>query len=86
MEIFKDQRYLIISDLQDAATLVFHAAWDNYAGYGFDIGGYRADSKVPHGREKHVLIRWAQFGAMVPLMENGGGGDHMPWLFDDETV
>lgn len=25
-------------------------------------------------------------GALVPFMENGGGGDHTPWSWDDETV
>jgi len=25
-------------------------------------------------------------GAFVPLMENGGNGDHVPWAFDKETV
>jgi hypothetical protein len=27
-----------------------------------------------------------QVMAFAPLMENGGGGEHRPWMFDDETL
>jgi len=33
-----------------------------------------------------LFIRWAQLGAFSPIMENGGGGAHRPWLFDQETT
>lgn len=56
---------------------------DNYANFGCDIGGYRGDSGDEH---KDAFVRWAQFGAFIPLMENGGGGEHRPWMYDDETV
>jgi alpha-glucosidase (family GH31 glycosyl hydrolase) len=32
-----------------------------------------------------VFIRWAQVGAFSPLMENGGDGEHRPWIFDNDT-
>jgi len=54
------------------------------AGYlnpGFDIFGYRDGKK-----NKELFIRWAQFGAFVPMMENGGAAEHRPWMYDDETV
>jgi alpha-D-xyloside xylohydrolase len=39
---------------------------------------------------KNSLIRYAQFGALTPLMENGGtnGGltQHLPWFWDAATV
>jgi alpha-glucosidase (family GH31 glycosyl hydrolase) len=38
------------------------------------------------GRPKDVFIRWAQLGAFSPVMENGGGGEHRPWMFDQETT
>jgi len=38
------------------------------------------------GRPKDALIRWAQLGAFSPVMENGGGGEHRPWMFDEETT
>ena len=72
--------------LKAAITLYFHAAWDGYLNFGSDIGGYRNVHGVPGGRTKELLLRWAQVSAFVPLMENGGGGNHFPWLFDNQTV
>ena len=60
-----------------------HINRDNYANFGCDIGGYRGDNGDQH---KDAFVRWAQFGAFIPLMENGGGGEHRPWMYDDETV
>lgn len=56
-----------------------------YLAFGSDIGGYREDNNFPGGRSKEVFIRWAQLGAFSPIMENGGGGEHRPWMFDQET-
>jgi alpha-glucosidase (family GH31 glycosyl hydrolase) len=47
-------------------------------------GGYRSSS-VPNGRTKQLFIRWAQLGAFCPLMENGGNGEHRPWMFDSNN-
>lgn len=54
----------------------------NFVSYGSDIGGFRG------GDEKHkdVFIRWAQLGAFCPVMENGGSGEHLPWMYDEETT
>lgn len=60
---------------------ILMSAWNGYLNFGFDIGGYR-----DKGNSKKVFIRWAQMGALVPFMENGGGGKHRPWQYDDETV
>ncbi len=54
----------------------------NYVSYGSDIGGFRSDGT----QYKDVFIRWAQLGALCPVMENGGGGEHRPWMFDNETL
>ena len=32
------------------------------------------------------MLRWTQVAAMNPLFENGGNGEHRPWIFDDETL
>lgn len=69
--------------LRGCMRKVIYSAWDNYANFGCDIGGYRGSNTDP---TKEVFLRWAQLGAFLPLMENGGGGEHRPWLFDDETV
>ncbi len=79
---------------QDADWGGIEAALDNffwsadygYVGFGSDIGGYREEDGVDGGRRKEPFVRWAQLGAFSPVMENGGGGRHEPWFFDDETV
>ena len=69
-----------------AALLNFYHSSDyGYVLFGSDIGGYREDGSEL-GRTKEVLIRWTQLGAFSPIMENGGGGAHEPWRFDEETV
>lgn len=55
-----------------------------YLSFGSDIAGYREDDNYPeNGRSKELYIRWAQLGALSPLMENGSVG---PWRFDEETT
>ncbi len=60
---------------------VFKSAHMGYSVVGSDIGGF-ADGE----RSKELFLRWTQFGALCPLMENGGHGTHVPWEFDEETV
>ncbi len=79
---------------QDASFGGIRAALDNfywsadigYLAFGSDIGGYRDEDSEPLGRSREVFLRWAQLGAFSPVMENGGGGEHWPWRFDDETT
>lgn len=65
--------------LKAAINLYFHSSWDGYLNFGSDIGGYRTNSGTPGGRTKDLFLRWAQVSSCVPLMENGGGGNHFPW-------
>jgi alpha-glucosidase (family GH31 glycosyl hydrolase) len=69
--------------LRGCLRKVIYSAWLNYANYGCDIGGYRGNS---NSLNKELFIRWFQLSAFLPLMENGGGGEHRPWMYDDETV
>ena len=71
--------------LQNALNNIFISASMGYGAVGFDIGGYSNDSLAA---DKTLFLRWAQLGALVPIMENGGTSDscHKPWLFDDTTV
>lgn len=71
--------------LRGAARKVIYSAWDQYANFAFDIGGYIAQDLAP-AAAKELFIRWAQFGAFLPFMENGGGGEHRPWMYDEETL
>jgi alpha-glucosidase (family GH31 glycosyl hydrolase) len=67
--------------LKLATRWMLSSARKKYLILGSDIGGYRDG-----GPEKEVLIRWAQLGAFMPFMENGGCGEHRPWLFDPQTL
>lgn len=68
---------------------IFISANAGYAAVGSDIGGYAKEidyaTYIPPN--KNLFIRWAQFGALVPIMENGGQSNkqHQPWLFDSPT-
>lgn len=67
-----------------ALNNMYQSDVNNYLVVGSDIGGYR-EEPVTNGRDKNLFIRWAQLGAFSPLMENGGGGEHRPWVFDQQT-
>jgi Glycosyl hydrolases family 31 TIM-barrel domain/Glycosyl hydrolase family 31 C-terminal domain len=64
---------------------MFISASAGYATVGSDIGGY-IDNTTP--QNKDLFIRWAQMGALMPIMENGGKTDncHDPWMFDANTT
>ena len=73
--------------MEDALNNMYYSDVYGYLAFGSDIGGYRSDEALYPGlgRDKELFIRWAQLGALSPLMENGGGGEHRPWMFDEET-
>ncbi|MBN2001423.1 putative Ig domain-containing protein [candidate division KSB1 bacterium] len=68
--------------LLNALNNIFLTAERGFIAIGSDIAGYMGSTAVT----KNLLIRWAQLGAMCPIMENGGAGEHRPWAFDTETV
>lgn len=70
--------------MEKALNNMYQSDANNYLVVGSDIGGYR-DEPVSNGRTKDVFLRWAQLGAFSPLMENGGGGEHRPWMWDPQT-
>ena len=72
--------------LRGVARKVVYSAWDGYANFGADIGGYLQEDDP--GDTKEVFLRWAQFCSWLPNMENGGHGKgkHAPWEFDEETT
>jgi len=67
--------------LRGALNQMFTSALFNYVSYGSDIGGFRSGPTKPDPED--VFIRWAQLGAFCPVMENGGGGEHRPWIYDE---
>ncbi|HPG42016.1 MAG TPA: glycoside hydrolase family 31 protein [bacterium] len=66
----------------NALENIFMSAEKRFVAVGSDIGGYMGETAIT----KNLLLRWAQFGALCPIMENGGHGEHRPWMFDDQTV
>ena len=73
------------SGLRAALNNLYHSSSMGYVNHGSDIGGYRSDDSAL-GRDRELFIRWAQQGAFSPVMENGGSGEHRPWMFDEETT
>jgi len=65
--------------LRACAKKVIFSAWDGYANFGCDVGGYR-DQHIAEADLKFYFLRSAQFNAFLPLMENGGSGVHRPWM------
>ncbi len=68
--------------LRHALNNMFTASLFDFVSYGSDIGGFRGEAE----KNKEVFLRWEQLGAFCPVMENGGGGEHRPWMYDEETV
>jgi alpha-glucosidase (family GH31 glycosyl hydrolase) len=62
---------------------VIYSSWSKFANFGCDIGGYRGNDNA---KDRTLFTRWAQLGAFLPLMENGGGGEHKPWMYDEEVA
>jgi len=71
--------------MQKQRSLLYQSANAGYGALCVEVGGYTGAKST-----KEELIRYAQFGAFMPVMSNGGanGGmtNHLPWFHDDETV
>ena len=71
--------------LEAALRNMYWSADYGYVNFGSDIGGYRSDD-TQAGRDEFSFLRWAQLGALNPIMENGGSGNHFPWRFSNEAI
>lgn len=69
--------------MQGCLRKTIYSAWMGYANFGCDVGGYRGNDGT---KDKVLFLRWTQLGSFMSLMENGGGGEHRPWMYDEETV
>jgi alpha-glucosidase (family GH31 glycosyl hydrolase) len=67
--------------IREALDNILASAELGYAVVGSDIGGYR-----PGDRWDSLFIRWTQLGALSPLMENGGRGEHRPWKLGRDVL
>ena len=69
--------------LRGCLRKVIYSSWAGFANFGCDIGGYRGSDST---KDRRLFLRWAQLGAFLPLMENGGAGEHRPWEYDAEVT
>jgi len=64
---------------------LYKSAEAGYSTLCVEVGGFLGAKPT-----KESLLRYAQFGALMPVMNNGGsnGGlsNHLPWFHDEETV
>lgn len=67
-----------VDGFRAAMVNVIHSASRGYLNFGFDIGGYKSNKQT----QKWLFNRWVQLGSLLPFMENGGGGQHQPWDYD----
>ena len=67
--------------LDEALDNILASAERGYSMLGSDIGGY-----LPGNRSAELFLRWTQLGALSPLMENGGRGEHRPWKVGPEVL
>lgn len=67
--------------LEEALDNILASAERGYAVVGSDIGGY-----LPGRRSARLFMRWTQLGALSPLMENGGRGEHRPWKLGADVL
>jgi len=67
--------------LRTALKNMYLSAQVGYLSMGPDIGGAK-DGVLP----RELFVRWAQLGAMCPIMENGGMAEHRPWMIGGDTV
>ena len=72
----------IWTGLQQAVTAAQTAAMSGFPTWGSDIGGYSSEGLTPD-----VFERWAQLGAISPVMEVGGKGPNaVPWTLGTQAM
>ncbi len=74
-----DQGTIHVGGLPVAVRLGISLSVSGFPFFASDTGGYK------HGRpSSEVLVRWAEYSALMPIMQYGGGGaNHNPWDFTD---
>lgn len=81
----KEDGEINVGGLPAAINDAISLSMSGFPNFGSDIGGYRNGQP-----SKEVLIRWAQFQAVLPVMQLGGNDPHHnPWDFtryDQETL
>ncbi len=69
--------------LQRAIVSGLSASMSGFTTWGSDVGGYA----TPPADDAELFVRWAQFGAVSPVMEVGGSGPNAtPWTLGQEAM
>jgi alpha-glucosidase (family GH31 glycosyl hydrolase) len=66
-------------------TATLTAAASGFSNWSHDVGGYLGRMLVERC-PKELLLRWAAFGALTPLMQAHGRFDQEAWRYDAETL
>jgi alpha-glucosidase (family GH31 glycosyl hydrolase) len=77
-----------VSDWWSLKTLVtasLTAAASGFSNWSHDVGGYLGE-RLAKRCPRELLVRWAAFGALTPLMQAHGRFEQEAWRYDDETL
>ncbi len=77
-----------VSDWWSLRTLVtasLTAAASGFSNWSHDVGGYLGE-RLAKRCPRELLVRWAAFGALTPLMQAHGRFAQEAWRYDDETL
>ena len=77
-----------VSDWWSLRTLVtasLTAAASGFSNWSHDVGGYLGE-RLAKRCPRELLVRWAAFGALSPLMQAHGRFEQEAWRYDDETL
>jgi alpha-glucosidase (family GH31 glycosyl hydrolase) len=71
--------------LQTLVSATLTAAASGFSNWSHDVGGYLGRMLVERC-PKELLLRWAAFGALTPLMQAHGRFEQEAWRYDAETL
>ena len=77
-----------VSDWWSLRTLVtasLTAAASGFSNWSHDVGGYLGE-RLAKRCSRELLVRWAGFGALTPLMQAHGRFEQEAWRYDAETL
>lgn len=58
-----------------------------FLSFGSDIAGFKSADNIPASglRDEELFIRWTQMSAFNSVFENGGSGEHRPWMYSSQV-
>ncbi len=71
--------------LRALVTASLTAAASGFSNWSHDVGGYLGE-RLAKRCPRELLVRWAAFGALTPLMQAHGRFEQEAWRYDDETL